>query len=133
MQLVKTQKTICELRHALFYQYQEKGPGLERCNKVGIKIGHGKAFFPHERFHIGSSIKKFDYYIRFLANYSKKFYRRIMKERCGVAKTRQKRDHTSGGNFVGFEVVIDMGDLVLEAHESAISVRVGVSVASAVE
>lgn len=120
MQLVKTQKTICELKHVLFYQYQEKGPGLERSNKVGIKIGHGKAFFPHEKFHIGSSIKKFDYYIRFLANYSKKFYRRTMKERCGVAKTKRKRDHTGGGS-AGFEVVLDMGELVLEAHESAIS------------
>ena len=123
MEMVKTQKVICDIKNILYYQYQEKGTGLERCNKVCIKMESNKAFFPHEKFHIGSTIKKFDFYIRFLCNYSKKYYAKIMKERCGILKKKKKYDHTST-NIPGFEVIIDISDLILKANESAISVRI---------
>ncbi|MDR3549162.1 MAG: hypothetical protein P4M11_13035 [Candidatus Pacebacteria bacterium] len=120
--LVKTQYTICEIDDLTYYQLSEKEPDGCRATKTKLQANSIKVHFPDSRFHFGSTIAKFDYYIRFLIKYSKRRYYKMLKDWFGIVTELYQPRLTGRRPGDGFELEVSAQDVYLVAEEDVVAV-----------
>lgn len=118
--LTKTQFPIGDIEDIQYLKLNEIGKDGENIQKHKIEIDKLTLFFPNSRFHFGSAVYKFKYYIKFLIKYSKKYYRNLLikefPDNCKKSAEIPEYDH-------GIEVEIKLHNSFLHGDESIISVK----------